>query len=137
MKRRLIQTVESVFVMAAVTAAELAVMGMIQFTFHPVSAPALWLLLVEFGGSAAFLQLVFLADMKAMKPFEKLVLMFFPLVIVSANASQLFPLASAWWICFLVELLGAVLGAGFAACIWISGEQSRMEDRYALAVIEK
>lgn len=112
-------------------------MGLIQFTFHPVSAPALWLVLVEFGGSAAFLQVIFLADMKVMQPFEKLVLMFFPLVIVSVNASQLFPLASVWWICFLVELLGAVLGAGFAACIWISGEQSRMEERYALAVIEQ
>lgn len=137
MKRRLIQTVESVFVMAAVTAAELAVMGLIQFTFHPVSTPALWFVLVEFGGSAAFLLAISIADMEAMKPFEKLVLMFFPLVIVSVNASQLFPLASAWLICFLLELLGAVLGVGFAACIWISGEQSRIEERYALAVIEQ
>lgn len=133
----MIQTVESVFVMAAVTAAELAVMGLMQFIFHPVSAPVLWLVLIEFGAAAAFLLGIFIADMEAMKPFEKLVLMFFPLVIVSVNASQLFPLASAWWICFLLDLLGAVLGAGFAACIRISGQQSRMEERYALSVIEK
>ncbi|MCQ2443783.1 MAG: hypothetical protein MJ077_11865 [Oscillospiraceae bacterium] len=137
MKRRLIQTVQSVFVAADVTAAELVVMGLLKLAFHPVSAPALWLELFDFGAMAAFVLVIFLAEKAEMKPFEKLVLMLIPLVIVAVNVSQLFPLSSVWWLCFLLELVGAVLGGSFAACIKLSSEMSRIEERYALAVIEE
>lgn len=66
---------QSVFVAADVTAAELVVMGLLKLAFHPVSAPALWLELFDFGAMAAFVLVIFLAEKAEMKPFEKLVLM--------------------------------------------------------------
>lgn len=134
MKRRLIQTVQSVFVAAGATAAELVILGLLKLFFSPVALPAIWFVLFDYGGVTAFGLATFLAVKREMKLFEKLVLMLFPLIVVAVNAAQLFPLAPVWGCCFLVELLGAAFGAGFAGCIQISGEQSRIEERYALAI---
>lgn len=130
MKRRLIETVQSVFVTAGMTAAELLLMGLARMVSPVVPAPVLWLAHLNFGGTAGFILLIFFVGKQEMRLPEKLVLMLFPLLISAVNVSLLFPLASTWWIGLLLELLGAVFGVAFAACLQVSGEQSQREERY-------
>lgn len=120
-----------VFLAAVVTAAELGAAGLLRLCWRGLPNPVLWLFLLQFGGMSAFILTILYAQKKSVAWWFLLVLAVLSALALALPVSRMFPLASSWVVCTLIDLLGGCFGLFTAACITVSGSSEKFS---ALAV---